>query len=380
MSTKNEYLQDLLAQVESQDGVVLRVGKQSKAVVLSIEAYNDLLAKSGATTMEQSSEPAVHKTILVTGGAGYIGSHTVQNLRARGYSVIVIDNLSTGQREFVPGDVVFIEGDAGDPDLLRAVFASYRVDAVMHFAASLEVEESVALPIEYFENNVGTTTRLLRAMAEAGVVSIIFSSTGAVYGEAEKVPTPETSPLQPNNPYGHSKMIAEQIISYYAQHAGFSATILRYFNVCGAEPKGKLGDTHINSHLVPIVLEVAQGKREKLIINGSDYDTFDGTCVRDYIHVMDIAEAHRLALEKLDQPGLSVYNVGTGKGYSVEEMTRAAAEVLNRMVQIEMGPRRAGDAAITVADTSKIRNELGFAPQYSDLETIIKTTWNRMQL
>jgi UDP-glucose 4-epimerase len=329
--------------------------------------------------MAQSTEPTVHKTILVTGGAGYIGSHTVLNLRQHGYSVVVIDNLSTGQRSFVPDDVVFIEGDAGDIGLLRSVFSSYHIDAVMHFAASLEVEESVAVPVPYLENNLGTTLRLLAAMAEAGVTSIILSSTGAVYGDQVKMPIAETASLQPTNPYGQSKILCEQALEYYAKWVGFSATVLRYFNVCGAEPSGKLGDTHINSHLIPIVLEVAQGKREKLIINGSDYDTFDGTCVRDYIHVMDIAEAHRLALENLGTPGLSTFNVGTGKGYSVEEITRAAAEVLNRMIQIEMGPRRAGDPPIAVADTQKIRTKLGFVPQYSDLETIIKTTWHRMQ-
>src|SRR6185503_11719670 len=286
----NHELQTLIDLVSKQGGMVLRVGSESKAVVLSIDKYNELLAQ------QQAPIPKTPKTILVAGGAGYIGSHTAKRLLEMGHKVVIIDNLSTGRRDFVSSEVDFYEGDIGDRRLLDRIFTNHEIDAVMHFAASLEVGESVEKPAEYFDNNVSRTIILLRAMSDAGVKQINFSSTAAVYGDQEKMPISEATSLQPNNPYGMSKLLAEQVIRYFAEYLGMRATVLRYFNVCGAEPEGKLGDTHTNSHLIPIVLEVAKGLRDRLIINGNDYETFDGTCVRDYVHVQDIAEAHALAL------------------------------------------------------------------------------------
>jgi UDP-glucose 4-epimerase len=377
------YLEQLIKEVNARGGgIVLTLGGKSEAVVLNINRYNDLLkqASNTMTTSTISAGTKLKQAILVTGGAGYIGAHTVRQLLAQGYTVVVLDNLSTGRREFVPPDVEFVQGDVGDREILRHIFTHFTIDAVMHFAASLEVEESVAKPGLYLKNNFINTAILAEAMAEHDVRSIIFSSTAAVYGEDQgAVPIPESAALQPNNPYGHSKYLAEKLLKYYSDYLGFRVTVLRYFNASGACLEGDLGDTHMNSHLVPIILEVAQGSREKIIVNGNDYPTFDGTCIRDYIHVLDVADAHILALQKLGvDDAYHVYNVGTGKGSSVEEMICAAAEITNRMVPMEIGPRRAGDAASTVADNAKIKADLGFEPKYSTIETIIKTTWNRL--
>jgi UDP-glucose 4-epimerase len=374
------YLEQLIREVKKRGGgMVLTLGGKSEAVVLNIQKYNELLkqAAAGAITVQ----PPGH-TILVTGGAGYIGAHTVRQLLARSYQVVVLDNLSTGRREFVPAGVEFVAGDIGDREILRHIFSHYTIDAVIHLAASLEVEESMAQPDFYLKNNFLNTAVLLEVMKEYDVRKIIFSSTAAVYGDEPKiVPIPEDATLRPNNPYGFSKYLAEELLKYYAASFNFSVTILRYFNACGAVPEGDLGDTHTNSHLVPIILEVAGGLREKIIVNGNDYPTFDGTCVRDYVHVLDVADAHILALQKLAPGGgYAVYNVGTGKGCSVEQMICAVAEITNRMIPMEMGPRRAGDAAVTVADCARIRRDLEFTPKYSDLETIIKTSWNRLMV
>lgn len=379
------YLQELINEVNSRGGgIVLSLGGKSEAVVLNIQKYNDLLVQASRAPKPNLEAP---QTILVTGGAGYIGSHTVRQMLSQGYQVVILDNLSTGRREFVPDNAIFIQGDVGDAELLRGLFSEYPIDAVMHFAASLEVEESVRKPKEYLQNNFINTSVLLDAMVAAGVNKIIFSSTAAVYGENQQViPIPETAALEPNNPYGYSKYLAEELLRYYSRNLGLQVTVLRYFNACGACLEGDLGDTHTNAHLIPIIIEVAQGLRDKITIFGNDYDTFDGTCIRDYIHVLDVADAHIRALQHIGHGGqvsgeagsFSVYNVGTGKGCSVEEMIRAAAEITNRMIPIEIGGRRAGDAPVTVADNDKIKRELGFEPHYSDLENIIKTTWNRM--
>jgi UDP-glucose 4-epimerase len=368
MDTKNDYLQDLISQAEAQGGVILQLNNQSRAVVLTVDAYNELVLKSNAVG---ESIPKKKKTVLVTGGAGYIGSHVVHDLLFHGFDVVVIDNLSTGRREAVPDEASFIEGDVSDPVILREVFNAYSIDAVMHFAATL----TAATPDEFLKNNVFATHNLLAAMAEAGVVRIIFSSSAAVYGNASSVPTSETAAVDPLSPYGYSKMLAEQAISFYAAHKGFSATVFRYFNVCGAEPSGQLGPNPNTPALIPLIVKVALGKESKLVINGNAYSTFDGTQVRDFIHVLDVARALRLALEDTHD-GYKVYNVGSGKGSSVEEVVRTAAEVLNRMIPIEVGPVRAGDPSISIADATLIDKEMGFKTEYSDLETILKTTWN----
>jgi UDP-glucose 4-epimerase len=367
---EQEYLLNLLDLVRQQNGgVVLQNNGKSEAVVLSIERYYTLLN-------QQAKEKNMPKQrILVTGGAGYIGAHVVRELIAKQYEVIIVDNLSTGRKEFIHPKAVFYEGSVGDKEFLETIFSENAIDAVMHFAASLEVAESVEKPLEYFNNNVVNTELLVRIAALHKVKKFIFSSTGAVYGEPERVPIPESAGLKPNNPYGQTKMLAEQIIKYYSDNTGLEATVLRYFNVCGIAVGSGLSDTHINSHLIPIIIEAANRKRDKFVVNGNDYETFDGTCVRDYIHVSDIAQAHILALEKPSfTERFRVYNVGTGKGYSVEQMVTCAAEVLNKMIPMEIGPRRPGDAAIAVADTTKIQKELGFKPAFSDLETIFTST------
>ncbi len=362
------HLQELLQLLRQQNGgVVLQEDGLSRAVLLSIDRYYQLIEKQ-----EVVSEKKL--TIVVTGGAGYIGAHVVRYLLKRGHAVVVIDNFVTGKPEFVPLEAILVEGSVADPDVLERAFAHRHVDVVMHFAASLEVAESVERPLAYFENNVLATQRLLEAMVAHAIPQLIFSSTGAVYGDPVAVPIPETAVLKPGNPYGQTKLLAEQIIEYYARTSSIHATVFRYFNVCGADPESNLGDTHALSHLIPVILEVAHGAQEKFIINGNDYETFDGTCVRDYVHVLDIVQAHLLALDNLSNDAFRVYNVGTGKGFSVEQMVTAAAEVLNRMIPLEMGPRRPGDAAIAIADTAKIVVELGFKPTHSDLETIFKTT------
>jgi UDP-glucose 4-epimerase len=368
-----DCLEDLLGQVQSQGGALaLGADGHFRAVVLNVERYNQLVRGTGV-------KPKLG-AVLVTGGAGYIGAHTARELVRQGYRVVVVDNLSTGNRAFVPPEALFVQADIADQDVLTALMRDQQIETVMHFAASIEVEESVREPGQYFANNVLGTASLLASMAAAGVSQIMFSSTGAVYGEPTTVPIPETAALRPTSPYGSTKLLAEQVLRYYHDTLGFGVTIMRYFNVCGAAVEGDLGDTHINSHLIPIIIEAASGKRSRFVLNGNDYPTYDGTCVRDYVHVLDVAQAHVLALEKLQPKRFEVFNVGTGRGYSVEEMLTTAAEVLGKMFSIEVGPRRPGDPAVAVADTKKIRELLGFFPQHSDLPTIFQTTWQRLAL
>jgi UDP-glucose-4-epimerase GalE len=248
----------------------------------------------------------------------------------------------------------------------------------MHFAASIEVEESVSQPDKYFENNVLNTAKLLAVMAEYGVKNFIFSSTCAVYGEQEIVPINETAKVAPNNPYGYSKLIAERVIKYYCQFLGLRAVVFRYFNACGCDFDGLIQATH-SSHLIAKVLDVAVGKTPALTVYGEDYNTFDGTCVRDYVHVLDIARAHVVALKKINegQP-YRLYNIGTGKGNSVLEIANQASEILNKIIPMQIGSRRAGDAPVMIADNLKLKNELNFELQYSDLPTIINTAWNQL--
>lgn len=381
----NSYLEQLINEAESRGGgMLLNFNDKPAAVVLTVEKYNQLLNSPNLTA---SVTPAAEKTlwdksrgrhVLVTGGAGYIGAHLVRQLLKAGYKVTVIDNLSSGRREHVPPEVNFIEGDLGDYNLLRDLLAANNFEAVFHMAASIEVEESVQNPQKYFENNVMNTAKLLGAMNEAGVKKIIFSSTAAVYGQQEQMPIPENAKLKPDNPYGTSKALGEKIIRYYCEYADFNAIIFRYFNACGCDYDGEIQPTH-ESHLIPLVLNVASGASPQVLVYGNDYGTFDGTGIRDYVHVLDIAKAHVLALDKMGEgKNFRVYNIGTGKGLSVLQIINGASEILNKIIPMEIGPRRPGDAAVTIADNSRLVSDFGFTPEHSDLETIITTSWKQI--
>lgn len=328
------------------------------------------------------SPMADSKKILVTGGAGYIGSHTVKLLQEQGLEPVVLDNLSTGHAHAV--SCPLIVGDLHDRELVHRIFAEYEFDAVIHFAGSLIVEESMLLPGKYFENNIVNGLNLLNAMAATGVSKLIFSSTAAVYGEPRYLPIDEDHPRLPLNPYGETKLMFEKILKWYFSAHDLSSVSLRYFNASGASLDGSLGEEkqHV-THLIPRVLRVAARQQEALDIYGSDYPTADGTCIRDYIHVLDLAQAHILALKKLDsESGNFAYNVASGRGHSVAEVVDAAMEVTGKMIPIAYAPRRPGDPAALVADAHKIRSELGFQAKYSDLNTIISTAWawHQMQL
>ncbi len=376
MPQNDQYLLELLKEIKKRSGgLVLSLDGQPEAVVLSLDRYNELVGKNmKILTPNTMSKEISSKNILVTGGAGYIGGHLVHLLVEKGYTPIVLDDFRTGRKEHIPDGVKVVTGNVSNLELLTHLFAENQIDAVIHLAALLEVEESVRKPLEYLENNAHATYVLLQAMETAGVKKIIFSSTAAVYGEQEIVPISESTPLIPNNPYGESKMIAEKMLEYFARNFGFDVTVLRYFNVAGCEPKYNVTDTHKNSHLIPIVLEVALGKSPVLTVFGKDYPTFDGSCIRDFIHVLDVAKAHVVSLES-GENGFRVYNIGTSKGFSVEEVIQSAAEITGRMIPTEVGPRRPGDAPITVADTTKIQKELKFRPEHSTLENIIATSW-----
>lgn len=387
MVLSENYLQDLISEAKNRGGgIVLNSNDKPELVVLTIDRYNQLLAKINQQPSEdqvlenQITQTQETKTILVTGGAGYIGSHAARELLKNGFKVIIIDNLSTGLKENLPEGALFFEGDIADTNFLHDIFANKQIYAVMHFAASLEVGESVKFPDKYLKNNVLNTANLLSVMKEYGVNKIIFSSTAAVYGEQEIIPIPENAKLKPDNPYGFSKVLTEKIIKYYCQFLNFHAIIFRYFNACGTDFDGKIKSSY-NSHIIPTVLKVASGEKPYLEIFGHDYNTADGTCVRDYVHVLDIARAHVLAVSALEQDNaFNVYNIGTGKGHSVREIINTASEILNKIIPMEISQRRPGDAAITVANNQKIISELKFNLQYSDLETIIKTSWNQKQL
>ncbi|MDE2311524.1 MAG: UDP-glucose 4-epimerase GalE [Patescibacteria group bacterium] len=380
----NIYLQELIWEAQSRGGgLILNVDNQPAAVVLTVDKYNELLNHAAADPVAPAarSQYAMNMDkpkILVTGGAGYIGGHLVKQLCDANYEVSVIDNLSTGKRENVDSRAKFVEGDLADENLLRDVLTANGIGAVFHMAASIEVEESVRQPDKYFNNNVVNTAKLLLAMQETGVKKIIFSSSAAVYGEQEQQPISETAKLRPNNPYGHTKMLGEKLIRYFCQHAGMRSVVFRYFNACGCDFDGKIKPTH-ESHLIPIVLGVAAGKRPAITVYGDDYNTTDGTCLRDYVHVLDICHAHLLALPALDQgDSFKIYNIGTGKGLSVKEIINGASETLNKIIPMEIGTRRAGDAPATVADNTKISRELDFSCEYSDLPTIINTSWKQI--
>lgn len=313
--------------------------------------------------------------ILVTGGAGYIGSITARLLTRRGFDVVVMDDLSRGYRRNVePGRlrVLNTAQTAAVTDLL----ASERCDAVVHFAAFIAVGESTRRPLLHFSNNVGGTLSLLEAMQRAGVARLVFSSTAAVYGNPQSVPIPEDAPFAPVSPYGESKVTVERFLAWLDQYAGLRSVALRYFNACGADPETGLGEEHDpETHLIPLLLRAVLSG-QPITLFGDDYDTPDGTCIRDYIHVLDLAEAHVLALEHLLGGGASaVFNVGLGRGYSVKEVLRAAEAVTGSAAPFHMGPRRAGDAPALVADSSRLRRGLGWAPRFTSLEEIIRTAW-----
>lgn len=376
----NPFLEQLINELKNRDGgLVLSLEQQPAAVVLSIEKYNKLMSLSVKNLDESVKNTMQNKklTVLVTGGAGYIGAHTAQALLEQNYKVIVLDNLSCGFKQNIPSGAEFIEGDLADKNLLRDIFTNYKVDAVMHFAASVEVEESVEKPDWYLFNNATNTESLLSVMLEFGIKKFIFSSTAAVYGEQEKMPINETATIKPNNPYGYSKAIAEKIIKYNTTFSGLEAVIFRYFNACGFNNQTTILPTH-DSHLLPNIIQVAKGEKEYLKVFGNSYGTPDGSAVRDYIHVMDIAAAHILALQNMSgKSSLEIYNIGTSKGFSVLELVNAVAEVLGKIIPMEVLPARPGDAAVTVADNTKIKNKLGFMPEYSSLENIVLTAWEQ---
>ena len=313
--------------------------------------------------------------ILVIGGAGYIGSHMVQLLGQHGCRVTTLDNLSSGYRDAVLyGD--FIQGDCGDREVLDKLL-SRRFDAVMHFASSIEVGESILQPEKYYRNNVTNTICLLNAMRAHGISKFVFSSTAATFGEPKYTPINEIHPQAPINPYGRTKLMVEQVLTDYDKAYGLKSVCLRYFNAAGADPKGFLGERHDpETHLIPLVLQVASGRRSSISVFGSDYDSPDGTCVRDYIHVQDLCAAHWLALRSLINGANSqFYNLGNGEGFSVQQVIDMAERVTGRKIMVRNSSRRDGDPACLIADSSLAREKLGWQPQYSDLEMIIEHTW-----
>ncbi|GAX88460.1 UDP-glucose 4-epimerase GalE [Effusibacillus lacus] len=316
-------------------------------------------------------------SVLVTGGAGYIGSHTVAELLASGEDVIVLDNLQKGHSGAVLADT-FYQGDIRDPQLLDQIFTRHDIDAVVHFAADSLVGESVQDPLKYYDNNVVAAQRLLSKMKEHNVKRIVFSSTAATYGEPKRIPIRETDPTEPTNPYGETKLAIEKMLKWCEQAYGTKSVSLRYFNAAGAHPDGRIGEDHDpETHLIPIILQVALGQREHVSIFGDDYPTEDGTCIRDYIHVMDLANAHWLALKRLRETNESgIYNLGNGTGFSVKQVIETARRITGHPIPAQMGPRRAGDPAVLVASSGKAKSELGWKPKYDSLEQIIESAWN----
>ncbi len=316
--------------------------------------------------------------VLVTGGAGYIGATTVRALLSCGYEVVVYDNLGKGHREAVAPEAVFVMGDVADRATLDETLKIHRPEAILHFAAFIEAGESMQLPEKYFRNNSAATLTLLETMLANGVPKLIFSSTAALYGEPGRIPIEETEPLEPTNAYGESKLMVERMLYWFGRVHGLRYASLRYFNASGSD--GFSGECHQpESHLVPLVLQAAEGRRESIAIFGTDYATPDGTCVRDYIHVSDLAEAHLLALAALDDRERLIYNVGNGKGFSVREVIESAQRVTGRRMHVVETSRRLGDAAVLVASAKKIREELGWIPRHPELDTIIASAWDWMQ-
>lgn len=315
--------------------------------------------------------------VLVCGGAGYIGSHGVAELLEKNEDVVVIDNLQTGHRPAVMKEATFYEGDLRDEGVLDNVFTNHTIDSVIHFAADSLVGVSVENPLQYYDNNVYGALCLLKKMEQYNVKHIVFSSTAATYGEPESVPIKETEVTEPTNPYGETKLAIEKMLKWCANAYGMTYVVLRYFNVAGAHPTIDIGEDHQpESHLIPIVLQVALGQREKIMIFGDDYNTDDGTCIRDYIHVKDLIQAHVIALNFLRDDGPSdVFNLGNGSGFSVKQVIDTVEKVTGKDIQREIAPRRGGDPAMLVASSEKAKMILGWKPKYADLESIIETAW-----
>ncbi|MBT7043912.1 MAG: UDP-glucose 4-epimerase GalE [Gammaproteobacteria bacterium] len=314
--------------------------------------------------------------ILVVGGAGYIGSHMVKMLSNSGHHVVTLDNLSTGYRDAVKyGE--FVEGDIADSSILDQVFSSTRFDGVMHFASYIEVGESVIDPGKYFRNNFSNTLNLLDAMVRHDVKNFIFSSTAAIFGEPDYVPIDEKHPKKPINPYGKSKLMVEQALDDYEKAHGLQSVCLRYFNAAGADPDGELGERHNpETHLVPLILQAASGRRDAISIFGRDYSTADGSCVRDYIHIVDLCSAHLIALTKLVKgSGSKRFNLGNGNGFSVIEVIEVVKKVTSRSFNVIEAERRPGDPATLVADSTLARSELNWVPEYDDLSVITQHAW-----
>ena len=316
--------------------------------------------------------------VLVCGGAGYIGSHTVYELIEQGHSVIVADNLCKGHKDAIHKDAKFYWGDLRDVEFLDKVFGENKIDAVIDFAAFSLVGESCSEPLKYFDNNVYGTIRLLEAMVRGGVKKIVFSSTAATYGEPENIPIKEDERTLPTNPYGESKLTVEKILKWCDKAYGIKYVALRYFNAAGAHISGKIGEDHSpETHLIPIIIQAALGQREKIAMFGDDYPTPDGTCVRDYIHVTDLADAHIKALEKLFRDETSaIYNLGNGKGFSVKEVVEETRRVTGREIKAVVEGRRPGDPSTLIASSEKAMKELGWKPRFNTLTQIIETAWN----
>ncbi len=314
--------------------------------------------------------------ILVTGGCGYIGSHTAKALKEAGYNVIILDNFSHGLREFAKFGVLY-EGNTGDEALLKEIFEKHDIEAVMHFASLALVGESLSEPAKYYENNVCQTMKLLRVMIEHGIKRMIFSSTCAVYGIPEKIPIREEHPRAPVTPYGKTKLAVEHILEDFSRAYGLRYVSLRYFNAAGAEYRAGIGEDHSpETHIIPVVLDAAMGRRKKVSIFGTDYPTRDGTCIRDYIHVSDLARAHLSALMYLEEGGDSdVFNLGIGEGFSVREVIEAAGKVTGIEIRVVEAPGREGDPPVLIADSTKARKVLNWEPEYSSLEKIIASAW-----
>lgn len=317
-------------------------------------------------------------TILVLGGAGYIGSHTALELVKAGNEVVIADNLVTGYRKAIPEGAKFYEGDIRDFDFLDKLFQQEKIDAVIHFAAYSLVGESVTNPLKYYDNNLYGTKVLLEAMVKNNVGKIVFSSTAATYGEPENIPILESDRTCPTNPYGETKLAMEKMFKWTAEAHGLRYVSLRYFNACGADESGTIGEAHNpESHLIPLILQVPNGKRETISIYGTDYDTPDGTCIRDYIHVTDLAQAHILAVKYLANGGKSdIFNLGNGVGYSVREVIETARKVTGHPIPATESSRRAGDPARLVASSEKAKSVLGWKPVHDSLEEIIASAWN----
>ena len=315
--------------------------------------------------------------ILVCGGAGYIGSHAVHALIEKGEQVVIVDNLQTGHRGALNPKAKFYEGDIRDASVLDKIFTENKVEAVIHFAANSLVGESMEKPLLYFNNNVYGMQVLLEAMVRHGVDKIVFSSTAAVYGEPKRVPIHEDDETCPTNTYGETKLTMEKMMKWVSRANGVRYVSLRYFNAAGALPDGSIGEDHATeTHLIPLILQVPTGRRDHITVFGDDYPTPDGTCLRDYIHVVDLADAHVLALEYLRKGGASdIFNLGNGQGFSVKEMIAAAEKATGRSIKVEIGARRAGDPAQLIASSEKARTVLGWKPQFTDVEQVIGTAW-----